>query len=143
MGVQAERREAIGDALEAVRLAAGGTLHPEDVVTAAEPVDSILHGQFNWDNTTAAHEHRLWQARQLIRVRVSITDDTQDEFRVYVSLEPDRGEFGYRTMVDVMQDPEMREQLLAQARRDMNKFRRKYQQLERLAPVLAAMAGFE
>jgi hypothetical protein len=59
-------------ALEALR-DQDGYLRPESVVAAAKDPDSPLHSHFDWNNDSAAHKHRLEQARALIRsVRVEI-----------------------------------------------------------------------
>ena len=63
--------EAIKEELEA--LAVDGVLNPERVVEAARNPNSSMHGQFDWDDSTAAHEYRLSQARALIkRVKVNV-----------------------------------------------------------------------
>jgi len=43
-----------------------GALTPENVLKASESSDSILHALFQWDNSLAAHQFRLQQARTLI-----------------------------------------------------------------------------
>lgn len=45
----------------------GGTLTPEKIVEDAQDPDSPLHEEFEWDDEKAAHQHRLMQARTLIR----------------------------------------------------------------------------
>lgn len=44
-----------------------GVLEPETVVAVATPVKHPLHRYFEWDDCVAGHEHRLNQARALIR----------------------------------------------------------------------------
>lgn len=44
-----------------------GQLTPEALLEKATPVESPLHRFFDWDNDHAAHEHRLQQARYIIR----------------------------------------------------------------------------
>jgi len=64
---------------ELASLVVDGVLNPESVVEAAKNPNSSMHGQFNWDDTEAAHEYRLSQARALIkRVKVNVirADDT-------------------------------------------------------------------
>lgn len=130
---------------ELKRIAAqhGGELHPRAVVDAARDVASILHSQFDWDDTTAAQKYRLHQARTLIRVVVnyeSIGDGEMVVCRVFVSLTPDReGDTGYRVMSAVMADPDRRRQLLADAKADMRRFAAKYRQLTELAAVFEAL----
>lgn len=43
-------------------------LKPSVVVAEAQPDDSPLHGEFEWNDEKAGHEFRLYQARHLIRV---------------------------------------------------------------------------
>ncbi len=47
-------------------LADGDKLDDESVVARATDPDSALHGEFDWDDASAAHQHRLQQARSLI-----------------------------------------------------------------------------
>lgn len=44
-----------------------GDVRPADVVEAATPEDAPLHKFFTWDNELAARQHRLDQARRLLR----------------------------------------------------------------------------
>ena len=60
-------KEVIAENLETIREGNDGKLRPVDVVDAARPATAPLHPLFTWDNKKAAEEHRLWQARQLIR----------------------------------------------------------------------------
>lgn len=56
-----------GEALEEIRISHKGELRPEDVVKSAKAKGSPLHGAFTWDDSKAASEFRLQEARQLIR----------------------------------------------------------------------------
>ncbi len=126
--------------LETLIEESGGTLNPELVVAQAHEVRSALHGYFEWSDTEAARQYRLDQARKLIRVWVTVLPQKpQQPIRVMVSLRDDRGVDGYRPLVDVMGDADLREKLLEEAKRDMNLFRRKYSLLAELAGVFAAM----
>lgn len=131
----------IAEELEQIRQAAGGIIKPEDVVAYAENPSTSLHSRFTWDDTVAAREYRLWQARELIRVQVKVIPALSEPIRAYVSLEPDRAcpGGGYRALDDVMANEEFRRQLLEQAERDMERFTAKYAQLQELAEVVAAM----
>lgn len=116
-----------------------GVLLPEHVVQSAKANNSPLHSRFEWDNSVAAHQYRLWQARQLIRVCVELIPGIATPTEVFVSLTPDRDHGGYRIVTDVLSDDGMRAQLLADALADMNLFRVKYQRLRELANVFAAI----
>lgn len=43
-----------------------GSITPEEVVTAAASLTSPIHPLFEWDDSKAAHAHRLSQARRVI-----------------------------------------------------------------------------
>lgn len=116
-----------------------GILQPESVVEAARPVTSPLHSRFTWDNSKAAHEYRLWQARQLIRVVVQVMPQTNKVENVFVSLSQDRVESGYRVMTEVLSSAELRAQLLHDAKVEMEMFIEKYKHLKELAVIFAAM----
>ena len=57
----------VGEELEKIRQNSGGKLLPEVVVDEARSEESPLHPAFEWDDTTAAEEYRIGQARQIIR----------------------------------------------------------------------------
>lgn len=77
--------EAIREELES--LVVDGSLEPQRVVDAARNPNSSMHGQFNWDDTEAAHQYRISQARALIkRVKVNVIrgDDTVVRVSSYI-----------------------------------------------------------
>lgn len=119
-----------------------GVLSPENVVEAARPLDSPLHSKFEWDNSKAAENYRLWQARQLIRITVEYigAEESNVPAHVFVSLTTDRKEDGgYRLVRAVLDDPDQRQQLMSDALADMQRFQQKYSQLKELAQVFDAM----
>ena len=120
-----------------------GELKAEDVVEAAKPRSSVLHDRFEWNDSEAAQQYRLWQARQLIRVTVQMLGSGEDAVlsRVFVSLTTDRAEEGggYRVMTEVLADDEMRRQMLEDAMKEMKLFRTKYARLVELAKVFDEM----
>lgn len=121
-----------------------GVIRPEAVVEFARNERTALHSQFTWDDTAAAKAHRLWQARQVIAVRVKIIPQSEKVTRAFVSLPSDRaGGGGYRSIVRVLSDDERRAELLASARDELKTFRRKYQTLSELAGIFAAIDGLE
>lgn len=120
----------------------GGMLDPVKVVEFARDPDTALHAKFEWDDGEAAEKYRIWQARQVIRLELTIaprSEETPKEIRAFVSLQADRGEGGYRAILDVLSDDDLRGQLLEEAKRDMKIFRKKYNILNELARVFSAM----
>lgn len=128
--------------LEQVRRNDGGILRPQSVVEFATNPECELHKHFEWDDSKAAHEHRLEQARSLIRCAVTRVSDSAAPIRMYVSLVEDRdaGD-SYRMISDVMADEDSRASLLAQALRDADSWRVRYQRLVELSPVFEAISS--
>lgn len=131
---------AIRDELEQLRRAGGGILKAEAVVAFAADPATALHGEFTWDDAEAARQHRLEQARGLIRVHVTVIGEDAPPVRMYVSLGSDRREpgGGYRAMREVLADDERRAELLAQSLAELQSWERKYRTLAELAPVFEA-----
>jgi hypothetical protein len=126
--------------LERICLEHGGVLNPQDVVETARNPDNILHDQFCWDDTKAAHEYRLHQARRIIRVVTEVVESTKSEVRAYVSLESYRkADGGYLPMQTVMANEKLTSLLLEQARKDMRIFESKYSHLKEVAEVISVM----
>lgn len=132
----------IREELKRIAVANGGHLRAPDVVEAARDKKSVLHSQFEWDDTAAAEKFRISQARGLIRVVVEYlgpAESSQAE-RVFVSLSSDREDGrGYRQTISVMSDEHLKKQLLEDARTDMIRFQKKYAHIQELAEVISIM----
>ena len=130
--------------LKRIAAANGGILKPEVVVQKARAKSSPLHSRFTWDDTEAAEQHRLWQARQLISVSVELIEGVENPVDVFVSLTPDRGKGarGYRVMTDVLSDKELKEQMLIDALNELRVFQQKYSRLKELSEVFRAVKRF-
>lgn len=134
--------EIIIQELNRIASKSGGVLKPELVVESARSPLSPLHDKFTWDDTQAAHEFRLQEARKLIRVTVHMLPNGRgEEERVWVSLKHDQAQEGggYRTLVSVLSDADLRKQLLQQSLKDMQYFSEKYSHLEELSEIFSAM----
>lgn len=127
---------------ELAGLVSGGLLKPEDVVEAARSRSSSLHDYFTWDDSEAAKNFRLWQARELIQctVRYIPTNGDKKPVRVFVSLTSDRNEEGggYRITADVLSHKELRTEMLEDALAEMKRFEDKYEPLKELAEIFRA-----
>ena len=136
----------ISEELEQIRQANNGLLDPVMVVEYSKDKNTLLHDKFEWNNIKAGNQWRLHQARQIIRLELTVVNSGKGKevpTRTYVSLQTDRKSDpgrGYRTMIDVMSDADLTKQLLAEAKTDMDRFRTKYRTLTVLSNVFAAMA---
>lgn len=131
----------IRDEIELIRSRSDdGAVNPADVVEFAKNPKTALHGEFTWDDSRAAVEHRLWQARQIIRVCVYYEPAVEQRIRAYISLPEDRGvdRPGYRRTTDIVRDREHRAAMLAMAMRELEFFQQKYAVLSELAQVFEA-----
>lgn len=147
------------DALERVRARnRKRRLVPEEVIVAAREESNPLHGMFTWEDGVAAEQWRLFEARKIIQAVVTVLQlpkhlrtpirgrVSPPEVRHFVSLRRDRaggGGGGYRTMADVMSASDLREELLAEALRELKTFREKYGTLKELASVFEAAEKVE
>jgi hypothetical protein len=141
MTTQAQKAAVYAE-LEQVSAANGGLLVPRKVVDFAADRKTALHDCFEWNNHKAGDEYRLWQARELITVFVTVVGKDEQPVQAFVSLRTDRAKTdgGYRSIVDVMTDKEMRQQLLADALDDAERWQAKYASLTELVPVFQALA---
>ncbi len=117
----------------------------KELLTAEEVVDwaskhpkSKLYRQFEWNNSKAAAEYRVWQARRIIALNITYADGN----RRFVSLSLDRTNEGggYRDIDEVLQSQSLHEIMLADALRELERIRQHYDVLQQLKPVWSAVA---
>ena len=81
-----------------------GRLKPSVVVQLARNPRNPLHDMFEWDDKKAAHHHRLWQARQIIK-RVNVYIEDPEERVVHVPCdEGSRLEGVYKSLREVVEN---------------------------------------
>lgn len=118
-----------------------GRIVPAWVVEQAKDRASLLHEEFTWDNKKAAHEYRLWQARELIGQYWVVEPSSQEPIRMFLSLGSDRSaKAGYRHSADVLSDPDQRAEWLGMALDDLVGWQRQYGSLTELSDVFAAIS---
>lgn len=131
---------AVGAHLELLRQQAKGELTPNDVLKDARHNNSPLHGYFEWDDTAAAEEYRLSQARGLIRsvVAIYVSDGKPAKrMRAFVHInEP--GAQHYRDTAHAMSQQKTRDIVLRQAWREFQAWRRRYEELDEFSQLFEA-----
>lgn len=138
--MNAEVDPLVADELEQIRRRHRGIIRPEDVVAFASDPTTALHARFCWDDTKAAELYRIEQARRVIRCVVTVVDEGRPPVRAYVSLRQDRADGdSYREIRDVLSVPDLRKMLLAQALREAEAWRQRYERLADLAPIVRAI----
>jgi predicted house-cleaning noncanonical NTP pyrophosphatase (MazG superfamily) len=145
--------QAAGERIETIREHTGHGVTAADVLADARSEKSPLHAAFEWNDNRAAEIHRLAQAGHLLRclvyVRVRVQHPDEAEPRVVRNVRAmypvvEDGEEGkaYQSTVRILGKAELREQLLATALEDLERFRAKYKQLRELAVVFQAVEDF-
>ncbi len=119
-----------------------GELSPSDVLKDASDPKSPIHDEFEWDDTKAAREHRLHQARKLIRSFEVVWIEEQVEVQTvaFVSLQEDK-KASYRSVRTVLTDDQLRAQWKEQALRDLRSWRAKYSHIKELSDVFKTIDG--
>jgi hypothetical protein len=130
--------QAVGDELERLR-ESHGTLTPDSVLEAARDEDSPLHHAFEWDDTEAARQHRLAQARRLIvSIRV-VNSPAQARVPAYISVRtPDRGR-SYLPSGQVLSSEDLKSRVVLEVRQFIESLERRYAAFEEVYEVLTRM----
>ncbi|HLD93910.1 MAG TPA: hypothetical protein VI703_06890 [Anaerolineales bacterium] len=122
-----------------------GFVNAHLVVESSRSSKSPLHQHFEWDDRKAAEMYRENQASYLIRMLVTVELDEQGaetiEYRTFVSVtdEDDDGlHHLYLPTEEALQDVRYRGGILAQALRELESWKKRYQNLQELAAVFAA-----
>lgn len=126
----------------------GGDFSAAEVVEAARSPQSAMHSGFEWDDTKAAVQHRLFQASKLQRSLV-VLDRSQDNPEPVRAFNIKRVEQGvatgaaaakrFSTTEEVMKDPDARAALIANTLRQLVELRNRFRQLQELAIVWRAV----
>lgn len=134
--------QSVGELFERLEQSPEG-LSPSSVLNASRDENSLLHDEFEWDDTAAAEKYRLGQARFLIQnlTIVTRTDDQTERQngndRAFVITPGYKG--AYVAIDHALTNAEWRTHLLNTAKQDMDAFIAKYRRLEELASVIVQM----
>lgn len=118
-----------------------GGLTPQRMVGMARDPEHPLHPEFEWDNEVAGEQHRLAQARKLIRrVRIVYRVDKEGRnvsVRAFVNVPANHGLYRvYEPTEQVVLDPLKRRLILQEARREWARFKAKYRHLDEFAEII-------
>jgi hypothetical protein len=131
-----------------------GQLTPQMVVDAARPKKAPLHKFFEWRDKIAAEEHRLAQARYLIRTVITVVTDADKLFTVrkFINIRTEEengdtfsawGRFSkYVTVEDCISDEVYKKIMLESALSELRAFRLKYANLKQIAKIVREIDNF-
>jgi hypothetical protein len=118
-----------------------GILKPEMVVEAARPIESPLHHRFTWDDSQAAAQWRLEEARRVIQVSVVyLHQEPRTPMRVFCSLPSDRVRGGgYRRTIEVLRSNHARAELVQDALAELDRWCTRHQHLTELHSLIGTI----
>jgi hypothetical protein len=121
--------------VERLRELHNGSVKPEHVVEAARKRSNPLHPVFEWDDTEAAKAYRLTQARTMIGaivINIATDEERKETVRAFVNVSvqtnEDQREMAYVGIENALETPEYRENLVANAYRELEHWRNKWKQ---------------
>lgn len=124
-----------------------GKLTPQNIVDESRSTKAVLHSCFEWNDSTAAEHYREQQARSLVCniVTVEIKGEPQKQpVRAFVNIVKDEtGSNSYQPIEAVLSRPDYTQQMLTNAKEELNCFRSKYSTLSELSEVFAAIDHLE
>ena len=146
-----------GEHLEKLRNKLGKSVGPSDVLEDASDESSPLYAAFEWNDSAAAEQHRLQQARLLLNnlvvMRIKVQHPNEDlpriitKVRAYHSVvqtdKDGHSSRGYETTARVMNSSDLRNQLLLDVYTTLESIRKKYKQLKELQGVFQAIDDFK
>jgi hypothetical protein len=127
----------VGAHLDLLRQQSQGELTPEDVLKDARNANSPLHSYFEWDDGAAAEQHRLQQARGLIRAVVAVyvsEDKPAVRTKAFVHIN-DPGAQHYRSADHAMSQKRTRDLVLKRAWNELLMWRQRYADLQHFADL--------
>ena len=145
-GTKGLSADVAAERLEAIRAANAGRITPHAVVADAEPEDSPLHPAFEWDDTKAAQQHRINQARELIQnvVVVFAGKSDQEPVRAFVNvMQSGDSDRSYTSMAHAMSDADLRKQVVAMALAEVKAWKKRYADYRELEAIFSAIAKAE
>ena len=130
--------ETVGKEFEKIE-ATYGRLTNDLVLQNAEDEKSPLHEMFEWDDAVAGHKYRLQQATQII---ISLAVDPEKTskpkpVRAYYNVASDEKKGSFINIKSAFSNPDTKEIILQRAKKELEAFKAKYENLTELAGVFA------
>jgi len=131
--------------IEALNKCHGGYAPDGSLVEHARSPKSVLHNDFEWDDSVAGNKYRLNTEKKIKRSLVVVTEKLNEsqaeptEVRLFQRAKIECGGKPQRIWLntfDMLKDPEGRQQLVDNAKKELEAFTHKYKALSELSDVL-------
>jgi hypothetical protein len=133
-----DKAQVYGEYLWGLKEKNGDVLTPTDILKNAQSKQSPIHDYFQWDNSLAAKQYRLWQARHLMGL-IEITvvyDNGEDTMRAFhnirISQKNEETQQGYVTIKDLEENAGYLKYMLNKALNEIAEWELQYKQFIRL-----------
>ena len=114
-------------------------LDPDQVVEFARDPSTATHAHFEWDDTKAAHEHRLKQARVLIRAVVIPNENAGKP--AFVNVKVEKGPVYRPVSIALRENTQSRADVVAHILSHLIGYRNRNDTLHELQPIWDAIDG--
>ena len=137
--------------IEALNKCHGGYAPDGSLVEHARSPKSVLHNDFEWDDSVAGNKYRLNTEKKIKRSLVVVTEKLNEdqieptEIRLFQRAKIECGGKPQRIWLntfDMLKDPEGRQQLVDNAKKELEAFTHKYKALSELSDVLEPISLF-
>ena len=119
-----------------------GQVTKENFLETARSEESPLHNLFEWNDTVAAEKYRLSQAGYYIRMLVKTLVQEEEKpktFRAFVSISNHEEKGQFIDTQKALSQEDTRKIVLNNALKELNVFKSKYENLNELSVVFAAI----
>ena len=116
-----------------------GEVTPMILLEDARPEGSVLHPCYEWDDTKAAEKYRLHQSKLIIANLTVVSINDSEEIRptnAFVTINERNERASYVSVVQALSNKETKEQVIRNAKAELNMFKQKYQNLVDLSKLL-------
>lgn len=126
--------QVVGELCEELESTIG--LTAENLLDVSRAEDAPLHNEFEWVDDVAAEKYRTYQARLIINhLAISVGESKEESVRAFFTTEEKK----YESLEVILRCEDKKRNLLEVALAELERFRRKYAQLEELASVFDAI----
>jgi hypothetical protein len=127
--------------------ALGKKVTPETVLDAARAKSSPIHTYFEWNNSKAAEQYRLEQARRMIRsISIQWVEPVKGKAvttRAFQVIRGGQGGPGYVPIQVIQSDEEMMAELVERAQGEARSWHQRYQKLREVASLAPLFEAIE
>lgn len=112
---------------------------PQNVVDLARNEGSVLHSDFEWNDSVAGEKYRKIQAQEMIRMFVFTPVKEKNEPTRVFEISTQKNV--YKPTKMIVKNEDEYQSLLKMAMQELNNFKRKYRRLTELEEVFRAIEG--